>query len=61
MMPAPPFAAQGKPPGGFEAGAHFSAGLPKSLTPVGSDVGERGLQPVKVMLVWPRMVMSWLQ
>lgn len=61
MIPAPPFAAQGKPPGGVEAGEHFNAGLPKSLTPVGRDVEERGLQPVKVIFVWPKMVMSLLQ
>ena len=56
MTPAPPFAAQGKPPGGFEAGEHFNAGVPKSLTPVGRDVGEQGLQPVNVIFVWPKMV-----
>ena len=42
---------------------HFNAGAPLSATPVGNDPGNpvTGLQPVKVMFGWPRIVRGSLQ
>lgn len=41
------------PPGGFDAGLHFSAGAPLSATPVGRENGNAvvALQPVKVIFL----------